>query len=202
MNLMSLNAFDIFFVILGCYFIIRGCFRGLAGEIITLAGFLAAMYISFKFSAKCGAVLAGLADINPSAAKFLAIIIVWMLITLLVSMLRMTIKKMLAVARLSWFDRLLGLFSGLLKTTLVVYVVLIGGLLLVPVLNPTWMTESSILRYAGRQWPEVRKILMDFDIFPNVEDLPDGTLEQILRPYRMGVSGPEGYEPPRRSERS
>jgi ABC-type glycerol-3-phosphate transport system permease component len=30
---------------------------------------------------------------------------------------------------------------------------------------------------------------------PNAETLPEGTLEQILRPYRKGASGPDGYVP-------
>lgn len=195
-----MNAFDIFFVVLGFYFIIRGCFRGFAGEVLTLTGFLAAIYISFKFSSMFGGVLAVAAGINLQVAKLLAILIVWLVITLSVAMLRMTIKKMLTAARLGWIDRLLGFFSGLLKTTVVVYVVLIGGLLLIPVLNPIWMTDSSMLRYAGRQWPEVRNILIDFDVFPNADELPDGTLEQILRPYRTGNSGPEGYKYERKQD--
>ncbi|MDD4160770.1 MAG: CvpA family protein, partial [Synergistaceae bacterium] len=103
----------------------------------------------------------------------------------------------LSAISLSGIDRLLGIFSGLLKSFIAVYVVLIGGLLLAPVLEPTWMTESDIIRYAGRQWPEVKQILVDFKVLPNAEDLPEGTLEQILRPYRKGESGPEGYLPDR-----
>jgi membrane protein required for colicin V production len=125
---------------------------------------------------------------------------VWLVITLLVAVLRKVMKGLLSVTRLSGFDRILGVFSGLIKTVLVVYVVLIGGFLLTPVLNPTWMTNSNTLRYAGRQWPEVRQILLDFNLLPDVNELPDGTLEQILRPYRTGDSGPEGYVP--RSGRS
>jgi hypothetical protein len=32
-------------------------------------------------------------------------------------------------------------------------------------------------------------------MLPNAEKLPQGTLEEILRPYRTGESGPEGYVP-------
>ena len=105
------------------------------------------------------------------------------------------VKSLLSAISLSGIDRLLGIFSGLLKTFVAVYVVLIGGLLLAPVVEPTWMTESDVIRYAGRQWPEVKQILVDFNLLPNAESLPDGTLEQILRPYRNGESGPEGYVP-------
>ncbi len=52
-------------------------------------------------------------------------------------------KGLLSAVSLSGFDRLLGIFSGLLKTFLAVYVVLIGGLLLAPVVEPTWMTKAT-----------------------------------------------------------
>ncbi len=200
MSLTGWHAFDIFFIILGCYFVIRGCFRGFIGEIITLTGFILALYLSFKCSSKLGVLLSDITGVNSSAAKLLAILTVWLVITLLVAALRKVMKGLLSVTRLSGFDRILGVFSGLIKTVLVVYVVLIGGFLLTPVLNPTWMTNSNTLRYAGRQWPEVRQILLDFNLLPDVNELPDGTLEQILRPYRTGDSGPEGYVP--RSGRS
>lgn len=195
MNLVGWHLIDIFFVLLGCYFIIRGCFRGFVGEVLTLVGFLCSFYVSFKFSGKFGNVLSAFTGVNESVSQLVAIILVWLVISIVVAVIRKMMKGILSAISLSGIDRLLGIFSGLLKTFVVVYVVLIGGLLLAPVVEPTWMTESDIIRYAGRQWPEVRQILVDFNILPNAETLPEGTLEQILRPYRTGESGPEGYMP-------
>ena len=195
MNLAGWHLLDIFFILLGCYFIIRGCFRGFIGEILTLVGFLCSVYVSFKFSGKFGSLIFSSTGFNPSVSQLMAIILVWFVIYLIVAVIRKLAKGFLSAVSLSGFDRLLGIFSGLLKIFIAVYVVLIGGLLLAPVANPTWMTNSDIIRYAGRQWPQVRQILIDFNLLPNAEALPEGTLEQILRPYRTGGSAPKGYIP-------
>ena len=195
MNLVGWHLIDIFFILLGCYFVIRGCFRGFVGEVLTLVGFFISIYVSFKFSGKFGDVIGAFTGINESVSQLAAIILVWLVISIIVAALRKMMKSLLSAISLSGIDRLLGIFSGLLKTFVAVYVVLIGGLLLAPVVEPTWMTESDVIRYAGRQWPEVKQILVDFNLLPNAGSLPDGTLEQILRPYRNGESGPEGYVP-------
>lgn len=195
MNLVGWHLIDIFFILLGCYFVIRGCFRGFVGEVLTLVGFFLSIYVSFKFSGKFGYVISAFTGINESVSQLAAIILVWVFISIIVAVIRTMVKSLLSAISLSGIDRLLGIFSGLLKTFVAVYVVLIGGLLLAPVVEPTWMTESDVLRYAGRQWPEVKQILVDFNLLPNAGSLPDGTLEQILRPYRNGESGPEGYVP-------
>ena len=195
MNLVGWHLIDIFFILLGCYFVIRGCFRGFVGEVLTLVGFFISIYVSFKFSGKFGYVISAFTGINESVSQLAAIILVWVFISIIVAVIRTIVKSLLSAISLSGIDRLLGIFSGLLKTFVAVYVVLIGGLLLAPVVEPTWMTESDVIRYAGRQWPEVKQILVDFNLLPNAGSLPDGTLEQILRPYRNGESGPEGYVP-------
>ena len=195
MNLVGWHLIDIFFILLGCYFVIRGCFRGFVGEVLTLVGFFLSIYVSFKFSGKFGYFISAFTGINESVSQLAAIILVWVFISIIVAVIRTMVKSLLSAISLSGIDRLLGIFSGLLKTFVAVYVVLIGGLLLAPVVEPTWMTESDVIRYAGRQWPEVKQILVDFNLLPNAESLPDGTLEQILRPYRNGESGPEGYVP-------
>ena len=191
MNLSGWHALDLFFLILGCYFVIRGCFRGFVAEILTLAGFICSMYFSFKFSSAVGAVFVSFLGVSPYASKVLAVIVVWLAITLLTAMIRCALKGVISAVHLGFVDKLLGIFSGLLKTVILVYVVLVGGILLAPVVNPTWMTDSDALRYAGRNWPAARQILIDFDILPDATEFPSGTLEQILRPYRRGDSGPK-----------
>lgn len=191
MNFSAWHALDLFFLILGCYFVIRGCFRGFVAEVLTLMGFLCSMYFSFKLSAPVGAFLVSLFDIAPYAAKILAVIIVWLAITLLTAIVRSALKGVISAVHLGSVDKMLGIFSGLLKTIILIYVVLIGGILLAPAVNPTWMTESDALRYAGRNWPAARQVLIDFNVLPEASDLPTGTLEQILRPYRTGENGPK-----------
>lgn len=195
MSLSGWNYWDIFFIILGCYFIIRGSFRGFVGEVITLVGFLASFYLSFHYSGGIGRFLSVTMGLNSYMAQAAAAVLIWLSVTLIAAMLRMILKSLVGAASLGGIDKLLGLFSGVIKSVIVVYVVITGGLLLAPVVTPTWMSQSDILRYAGRSWPQFRAMFIDLNLLPEGTTLPDGTLEQILRPYRTGGGGPEGYDP-------
>ena len=195
MSLSGWNYWDIFFIILGCYFIIRGSFRGFVGEVITLVGFLASFYLSFHYSGGIGRFLSVTMGLNAYMAQAAAAVLIWLSVTLIAAMLRMILKSLIGAASLGGIDKLLGLFSGVIKSVIVVYVVITGGLLLAPVVTPTWMSQSDILRYAGRSWPQFRAMFIDLNLLPEGTTLPDGTLEQILRPYRTGGGGPEGYAP-------
>ncbi|WP_302806316.1 CvpA family protein [Cloacibacillus porcorum] len=195
MSLSGWNYWDIFFIILGCYFIIRGSFRGFVGEVITLVGFLASFYLSFHYSGGIGRFLSVTMGLNAYMAQAAAAVLIWLSVTLIAAMLRMILKSLVGAASLGGIDKLLGLFSGVIKSVIVVYVVITGGLLLAPVVTPTWMSQSDILRYAGRSWPQFRAMFIDLNLLPEGTTLPDGTLEQILRPYRTGGGGPEGYDP-------
>ena len=195
MSLSGWNYWDIFFIILGCYFIIRGSFRGFVGEVITLVGFLASFYLSFHYSGGIGRFLSVTMGLNAYMAQAAAAVLIWLSVTLIAAMLRMILKSLIGAASLGGIDKLLGLFSGVIKSVIVVYVVITGGLLLAPVVSPTWMSQSDILRYAGRSWPKFRAMFIDLSLLPEGTTLPDGTLEQILRPYRTGGGAPEGYDP-------
>ena len=195
MSLSGWNYWDIFFIILGCYFIIRGSFRGFVGEVITLVGFLASFYLSFHYSGGIGRFLSVTMGLNAYMAQAAAAVLIWLSVTLIAAMLPMILKSLIGAASLGGIDKLLGLFSGVIKSVIVVYVVITGGLLLAPVVTPTWMSQSDILRYAGRSWPQFRAMFIDLNLLPEGTTLPDGTLEQILRPYRTGGGGPEGYDP-------
>lgn len=194
MSLAGWHALDIFFVLLGCYFVIRGCFRGFVGEILTFAGFLCALYVSFRFSDSLGGLLGRTTGLNEAVAQVLAIILVWLAVSLIVAVLRRILRTIVSAVSLGGIDRIFGIFCGLAKTVLVVYVVLIGGLLLAPVVEPTWMSHSDALKFAGRKWPEARQFLLDLGVLPEGTELPDGTLEQILRPYRDGNARPRGLD--------
>ena len=56
------------------------------------------------------------------------------------------------------------------------------------------MSDSDVLRYAGRSWPQFRSALIGLGLVPQDTSLPDGTLEEILRPYRDGGEWPDGYD--------
>lgn len=195
MSLGNWNIWDIFIIVTAFYFIIRGCFRGLVGELVTLAGFLASFYLSFHYSGEIGAILGKSMGLNPYVAQATAVVLIWLCVTLAAAVLRLLLKGLVGAVHLTAIDKLLGFFTGMLKTVIIIYVIIMGGLLLAPVVSPTWLSESTVLRYAGRNWPVVRSCFISLGVLPQDTTLPNGTLEQILRVYRKGGGGPKGYNP-------
>lgn len=192
-SLAGWHVLDIFFVILTCYFVIMGVFRGLVGEALSLGGLILTAYIGFGYSDKLGALLGRASGLNPYVSQVLTLVVVWLVISMFFSFLRSGSKKALSMSSLGGIDRILGIICGLLKASFVIYAVLIAGLLLSPVVEPTWMSKSDVLVYAGRKWPDVRNLLVGIKVLPKGTELPSGTLEQILRPYRRGVGAPGTY---------
>ncbi len=194
MSIVGFNCWDIFFAILALYFVVRGIFRGFVGEVVALAGFIAAFYFSFHYSKAFGAFIESAAGINPYAAQAVAGVVIWLSISMLAAVVRMILKSVIGAASLGGVDKLLGLFSGALKTFVAVFTIMTAGILLAPVADPTWMSDSDVLRYAGRMWPQFRSMLIGFGLVPEDTALPDGTLEEILRPYRNDRGRPDGYD--------
>lgn len=182
--LIGWHMLDIFFLLLGCYFVIRGVFRGLVGEALSLGGLILSIYTGFRYSETLGRTLGSAVGLNKEVACVLSLVLVWLTISIIFSVLRRILRSVMDIASLGSLDRILGIFCGLFKTITVLYAVMIGGLLLSPIVEPTWMSHSDALICAGRKWPEVRRLLLDFGVLPPRTDLPDSTLEQIMRPYR------------------
>lgn len=181
---------DMFFLALGCYFFIQGMFRGLIGEVLSLGGLLFSVYVGFKHYGILSTIISSVFGINKEIAQVISVVAVWLAVTVAFSILRRVLKKGVELASLGALDRVLGIFCGALKTMIVIYVVLIGGILMSPVVKPTWMSESSALILAGRNWPQVRSFMIDLKMLPRDSTLPKGTLEQMLRPYRRGIGAP------------
>lgn len=193
MSVAGFSYWDIFFAVLGLYFVVRGLFRGFVGEVVSLAGFIAAFYFSFHYSKGFGGFIESAAGVNPYVAQAVAGVVIWLSVSMLASVVRMVLKSVIRAVSLGGLDKLLGLFSGVLKTVVVIFAIMTAGILLAPVANPTWMSDSDVLRCAGRSWPQFRSMLIGLGLLPDDTALPDGTLEEILRPYRSGGEWPEGY---------
>lgn len=192
--LLSWHMLDIFFLLLGCYFVIKGAFRGFVGEALSFGGLILSVYVGFRHSDTLGTLLGSASGLSKEVAQVLAVILVWLVLSIIFGLLRRILKKVIDFASLGGIDRMLGILIGVLKTIIVIYVVLIVGLLLAPVVEPTWMARSDVLVYAGREWPQVRRTLINVGALPKRTELPDGTLEQILRPYRRGNGSIPGMD--------
>lgn len=173
-------------MLLGCYFVIKGAFRGFVGEILSFGGLILTVWVGFRYADTVGVLLRSATGLNREFAQVLAVVVVWLVISIIFALIRRLMAQVIEFTSMGGIDRILGAFTGVLKTVIVIYIVLIGGLLLAPVVEPTWMAQSDVLVYSGRKWPEVRQLLIDVGALPRLTEIPDGTLERILRPYRRG----------------
>ena len=194
MSFTGINFFDIFLIVACCYFIIRGMFRGIIGEIITLAGFLISFYLVFHYHIEVGKIIADTIGSNSCwITDVIAALLIWLSVSISASILRMVLKRFICFVKFTAVDKLLGLCTGTIKSLILIYAIITAGLLLAPVVNPTWLTKSDIIRYAGREWPIVHSVLIDCNVLPEDTTLPNGELEIILRPYRRGKEAPRLY---------
>lgn len=184
------NGTDVFLALLAVYLIVRGCMRGITGEVVSLIGFILACFSAFKYSGVLSLILQERTEMNGCFAQISAMVIIWLSVTLTAVVLRRMLRKTIAVTNLRGLDTILGVLSGVLKFAVLVYCIIIAGFMITPVCNPCWMTDSDILRYAGREWPLVKKTLVKHNLLLHADLLPDGTLEQALRPYRTGQKSP------------
>lgn len=180
------HLLDIFFLLLGCYFVIKGAFRGFVKEALSFGALIVTVWVGFRHSDTIGVLLGRTTGLNKEVAQVLAVVLVWLVISIIFSIIQRIMERVIEFTSLGSINRILGILTGLLKTTIVIYIVLVGGLLLAPIVEPTWMAQSDILVYSGRKWPEVRRMMIDIGALPKSTELPDGTLERILRPYRRG----------------
>ncbi|MDO4987514.1 MAG: CvpA family protein [Synergistes sp.] len=185
-----MNYFDIFFTILCLYFVIKGMMRGFVGEVISLVGFFASFYLAPLLSVPVGRMLAQSMNISIYIAEVIGVVLVWIAVMLVFAIIRMIVSRFIGAVHLGAVNRILGAFSGFIKASVFIYVIIMCGLLLTPVVSPVWLSESSAISFAGRYWPEVRSLAVGIGVLPHDTNLPDGTLNQILRPYRNGSDGP------------
>lgn len=140
------------------FLMIRGAFRGLSGEIVSLIGTVGGFYVAWKLSPQLGGVLSHLLGLPFLLSQIVAFLLVMLGIALLAALLDRTIKKILRLARLTALDRLLGVFSGILKATVLLMVVYAMGMTLNPLLPAKWMEKSQSIQIAEILWPHVERL--------------------------------------------
>lgn len=137
---------------------IRGAFRGLSGEVVSLIGTIGGFYVAWKLSPQLGKSLSHLIGLPFLLSQIVAFLLVMIGIALLAALLDRAIKRVLRLARLTTADRLLGVFSGILKATVLLMVVYAMGMTLNPLLPAKWMEKSQSMQIAEILWPHVERL--------------------------------------------
>jgi membrane protein required for colicin V production len=157
--------------------ILMGLWRGFVAEVLALAGWVAAIWVAWRFGADVAGHLAAVDA--PSIRLLLGYGICFMVVLLIGAIVTFLMRKVIAGSGLSGNDRLLGMVFGLVRgLALVTVAVLLLGF--TPLPRDPWWHESRLLpAFQGyAQWlsaqlpPEALKYLDLRGLLPQIPPAP------------------------------
>jgi membrane protein required for colicin V production len=122
--------------------LVLGLWRGVVSELIALAAWVLAFMAALEFGSRSGQFLfAGIAD--PAIRALAGCALVFVVVLVAMSLLRLAVHSMVKALGLSLSDRLLGMFFGLARGVLVVMaLVAAGGLTSAP--QQPWWKQATL----------------------------------------------------------
>ena len=174
---------DTLFIFLCLYFTIRGVYRGFIGEVMSNVGFIAACYFTFHFFSDAGMILETTTGMNFFLANILGAVAIWFLTVLVTHLIKKLLHGAVLSVRLGILDRLLGITTGVVKTLLLVYLLMILGVNAAYYASPDWMTDSVIMMRAGEYLPQVTATLKGAKLLPENTTVPETTLSDFILTY-------------------
>jgi membrane protein required for colicin V production len=137
-----MTAFDYAVIGVIAASLLLGWWRGVVGEVLALAAWVAA-FIAAKLFAATVAVWLPERVVGQEIRLIVAWVVVIVGVLLLFAIARYLIKLLLKAVGLGWLDRLLGASFGILRGLLIVLViVMVAGL--TPLPKTTWWTEAML----------------------------------------------------------
>jgi membrane protein required for colicin V production len=123
--------------------VLLGLIRGVVRELIALVGLIAAVWLAFRYAEPVGALLP-LGAVWPAARALAAGVLIFIGVVFSAALIGWIVQKLLAVAKLSASDRMLGATFGLLRALLLL---MMGVYFLreTPVVQEHWWRESRLL---------------------------------------------------------
>ncbi|MFO8066081.1 MAG: CvpA family protein [Bacteroidales bacterium] len=110
-----MNYLDIVLAVPLAYGAIRGFYKGFIIEIASLASLIMGVFIAVIVSDIAGQVIVAMIDWNPLVVKILAFVIAFALVVFIVHLFAKSLEKIVKITGLNIFNRIGGLFAGLLK---------------------------------------------------------------------------------------
>jgi membrane protein required for colicin V production len=129
-----------------------GIWRGFMREIFSLAGWVAAVYLSLRYAVPFGALLPGGID-WPVLRTSIAVAIIVVLCLFTATLLGWVVHKFITAARLSGTDRMLGGLFGVLRGVLIVFAVIYFASRTAFAQQPAWRNALLVQPFeAGVRW--------------------------------------------------
>ena len=161
----SLSLVDIIAILLMAVGGIQGYFRGFSGELARLIGAVLAFFAGVWMRASVGGWIYNNTRLGEQAANALAFIVTVILALLFMLVLRMLIKRLVRVVFAESFDKLAGVFAGVLRMSILVLIFFLC-MNMIPhgYLNRVFGEESVIGRIVEKYVPAFRSTLEDKNI--------------------------------------
>ena len=121
---MELNLFDIVIIAVILLSAVIGLFRGLVREILSLLGWIVAIWVAWVFAPQLSGLFTGLIS-SPEVQLAAAFILLFLVILVLIAILAHYICKIISASALKTTDRSLGMLFGALRGVLLVALVAI-----------------------------------------------------------------------------
>lgn len=145
-----MNLIDIIILIPLAWGAFKGFRNGFLVEMATLAGLVAGIFLALIAADVTGRVLEAMVNWNPIPYKFMAFVIVFVLVVIGLKFLAKVLEHMLKAIQLNFLNRAAGLLAGALKLAFLLSILMI----LVNFLNPhitilpdEWREGSLLLPY-------------------------------------------------------
>ena len=154
---------------------VQGYFRGLSGEIARLVGTVLAFIAGIWLRQPVGLWIAEHTRLQDRAADATAFITTVILALMIMVVLRMIVKKVVKIVFAESFDKLAGVFAGMLRMTLFVLIIFLC-MNMVPheYLNRVFGEDSTIGRVVVKYVPMVRSTLEDNNIIKTQSETEAG----------------------------
>ncbi len=118
-----MNIFDLIVGVLAIYMVYKGAKRGLVLEVTSLLALVLGLFLSYYFYASVAQnYLVNYVDWSPQTLNLSAFLLLFIGIALMVHLLGRLITKLLDIAALGLFNRVLGALFGLIKLALLLLV--------------------------------------------------------------------------------
>lgn len=129
-----------------------GIWRGLMREIFSLAGWVAAVFLSLRYAVPLGAHLPG--DIDwPVLRTSIAVAIIVILCLFIATLLGWVVHKLITAARLSGTDRMLGGMFGVLRGVVIIFAAVYFTSRTTLAQQPAWRDALLVQPFeAGVRW--------------------------------------------------
>ena len=120
-----MNYLDIIFGIFLLFAAIRGFQKGLVVEIASIAALILGIWGALHFSGATGEILNDMLKIEESYMGIVAFLVTFVVIVILVHLIARLVEKFVHAIALGFFNRIIGMFFGVVKTAFILSLLLI-----------------------------------------------------------------------------